>query len=254
MVKTVCITGASSGIGYATAEAFAQAGCSLLLLARRAERLDALASQLEERFQVSVRTSVLDVTNRNAVSATFQALEAEQVQIDVLVNNAGLALSTDRLHEGSIDEWERLIDTNVKGLLYVTKAVLPLMVKRNHGHIINIGSIAGQECYPGGNVYCATKHAVRALSQSLRMDVLGTKVRVSSVNPGAVETEFSAVRWGDQDRANQFYAEFDALQANDVADAIVYCASTPEHVTIAEMLVMPTCQASASHIHKAHVE
>jgi NADP-dependent 3-hydroxy acid dehydrogenase YdfG len=193
----------------------------------------------------------LDVRDQGAVERTFADLPATWKTIDVLVNNAGLSRGLKKLHECSIQDWEEMIDTNIKGLLYVTRAILPGMVARNNGHVINLGSIAGHELYPNGNVYCATKFAVNALSRGLRMDLLGTAVRVSSVDPGLVETEFSEVRYrGNKELAAKTYANMKPLHAEDVADAILFCATRPLHVNVAEVIVMPTDQASVNHVHR----
>ena len=248
--KTVFITGASSGIGKACAEQFAAAGANLVLTARRLDRLQDLSEMLEIKYDISTLSIQLDVRNQDEVKTTIKQLPSKFSQIDILLNNAGLALATDKLHEGKIDDWETMIDTNIKGLLYVTRAILPSMVERKIGHVINIGSIAGHEYYPAGNVYSATKHAVKALSKSLLIDLYDTPVRVSSVDPGAVDTEFSVVRWNDAERAKQFYADFTPLSADDIADAVVYCASRPAHVNIAEMIILPTDQGSANHLNK----
>jgi NADP-dependent 3-hydroxy acid dehydrogenase YdfG len=170
--------------------------------------------------------------------------------VDILINNAGLALSSDKIQDGKISNWDTMIDTNIKGLLYVTKAALPFMLKKNQGHIINIGSVASHECYTSGNVYCATKYAVRAISKSLRMDLLGTAIRVSEVDPGAVETEFSEVRWNDKDKAKKLYQCFNPLVAEDIADAVIYCATRPLHVNVAELVVFPQAQASLTDIYR----
>jgi serine 3-dehydrogenase len=249
--RTVLVTGASSGIGAACAEAFAGAGCRLLLAARRLDRLEEMASRLRESFGVEVFVSSLDVRNRLEVDAWVDGLDPTWSAIDVLVNNAGLARGLAPLHEGDTNDWEEMIDTNVKGLLWVTRAVLRGMVARGAGHIINIGSIAGHETYPGGNVYCASKHAVTALGRSLNIDVLGTGVRVSSVDPGLVETEFSLVRFhGDRERADSVYDGLEPLTGHDVADAVLYCATRPPHANVREMILMPTAQAAAVHLHR----
>ena len=248
--RTICVTGASSGIGRACAEAFAREGGRLLLIARRRDRLKELATELDERCHAEVFTLTLDVRDREAVEAAFAGLPTAWRDIDILVNNAGLSRGLERLPEGSPEDWEEMIDTNVKGLLWVTRAVLPGMVKRDHGHIINIGSISGHQVYQAGSVYCATKHAVRALSQGLRLDLLGTRVRVSSVDPGLVATEFSLVRFhGDEQRAAPVYEQYPPLQASDVAECVLFCASRPPHVTVMNLVVMPQDQASvyASH-------
>lgn len=248
--KIVFITGASSGIGAACAEQFAALGAKLILTARRIERLKQLATKLEKQHSIQVLPLELDVRNKEQVATTIKHLPQNWQEIDILVNNAGLALTTDKIHESNIDNWDIMISTNLSGLLYVTRAILPGMIARNRGHIINIGSVAGHEHYPSGNVYSATKHAVRALSKSMRLDLLGTKLRVTEVDPGAVVTEFSDVRWNDKERAKAFYADFTPLQADDIADAVVYAATRPEHVNISEMLIYPTDQASTNHLHR----
>ena len=245
--STVLITGASSGIGEACARAFAAHRARLVLVARRTERLNALASELD----VEVWTLALDVQDADAVAWAVESLPDDWAEIDVLVNNAGLGRGLDKLHEGSIDDWEQMIDTNVKGLLYVTRAVVPGMVERGRGHVVNIGSVAGHEVYPGGNVYCATKHAVDALTKGLRMDLVDTPIRVTTVDPGLVETEFSVVRFhGDVARAKKVYENIDALSGDDIADAVVYCVTRPPHVQINEIILTPTNQASSLVVHR----
>ena len=247
----VCITGASSGIGSACARVFAQQGATLLLCARRTERVQALADSLQAAYNARSFVFHLDVSDPAAVDEAFNNLPAEGQNIDILVNNAGLARGFSTVHEGDIQDWEEMIDTNVKGLLYVTRAILPGMVERRRGHIINIGSIAGHQVYPRGNVYCATKFAVKALTEGLKMDLLGTGVRVCSVSPGLVQTEFSEVRFhGDKDRAAKIYADINSLTAEDVADVVLFCVRRPPHVDISEVVVMPTDQASVHHVHK----
>jgi serine 3-dehydrogenase len=249
--RCVVVTGASSGIGMACARAFAGAGARLVLAARRRERLEALAGELAERHGAAVLTAPLDVRDRAAVESWVAGLPDGWRDIDTLVNNAGLSRGIDPLQRGVVEDWEEMIDTNVKGLLYVTRAVLPGMVQRGSGHVINIGSIAGHEVYPGGNVYCATKHAVAALNRGLAIDTLGTGVRVSSVDPGMVETEFSVVRFhGDQDRADSVYTGLDPLTPEDVADAVLFCATRPPHANVREMILMPSAQAAAVHAHR----
>ena len=244
--RTVMITGASSGIGEACARAFAVEGARLLLAARRVERLQSLADSLADGLDTEAHVIELDVRDAAAVDAALAALPAEWAAVDVLVNNAGLGLGLGKLHEGVIEHWDRMIDTNVKGLLHVTRAFVPGMVERGRGHVINIGSIAGHELYPGGNVYCATKFAVDAITKGLRMDLVDTPIRVSTVDPGLVETEFSVVRFeGDVERAKRVYEGIDVLTGNAVADAVVYCASRPPHVQINEIIITPTNQASA---------
>ena len=247
--KTILITGASSGIGAACARQFAAAGANLILCARRINQLEEMAITLQAQHGVKVLTVKLDVQDRASVSALPKTLPEGFREIDVLINNAGLAAGFDPIQVAKIDDWEMMIDTNVKGLLYMTRALLPAMIARNSGHIINIGSIAGHFVYPNGVVYSATKHAVKALSAGLRMDLFGTKLRVTSLDPGAVHTEFSEVRFkGDKTRADAFYEGMDALTADDIADAALYCASRPAHVNISEMIIMPTDQAAATMI------
>ncbi len=249
--KTVLVTGASSGIGAACAEVFADAGCRLLLAARRQDRLDEVAERLREDFGSEVHATVVDVRDREAVDAWIEGLSSSWAAIDVLVNNAGLARGLSTVYEGDVNDWEEMIDTNVKGLLWVTRAVLRGMVARGSGHVINIGSIAGHETYPGGNVYCASKHAVTAIGRALNIDVLGTGVRVSSVDPGLVNTEFSVVRFhGDQERADSVYDGMEPLHGRDVADAVFFCATRPIHANVREMILMPSAQAAAVHVHR----
>jgi serine 3-dehydrogenase len=249
--RTVLVTGASAGIGAACARAFAGAGARLLLAARRAERLEALAAELRDAHGTESRLLELDVRDAEAVAATLDTLPAEWAEVDVLVNNAGLGRGLAKAHEGSPADWDEMVDTNVKGLLYVTRAVVPGMVARGRGHVVNIGSVAGHEVYPGGAVYCATKHAVGAITRGLRMDLLGTGVRVSTVDPGMVETEFSVVRFnGDQERADRVYAGMTPLVADDVADAVLWCATRPPHVNIDEIILKPTDQASATLVNR----
>ncbi len=249
--SVVFITGASSGIGEACAKQFAQLGARLLLTARRIDRVNALADHLREEREIRVHTFSLDVRDQPEVERALQSLPEEWRAIDVLVNNAGLSRGLDKLQEGKINDWEEMIDTNVKGLLYVTRAVLPGMISRDRGHIINIGSIAGHWVYPAGNVYCASKYAVKALSEGLKMDLLGTPIRVSSIDPGLVETEFSLVRFhGDRERAKKVYEGLQPLSPDDIADAVIYCATRPRHVNINEVIVMPVAQASATMVHR----
>ena len=249
--KTVCITGASSGIGAACAAEFARQGSALLLMARRKSRITALAADLSAKLAVRTLPVQLDVSQRQEVERTFAGLPEEWRKIDILLNNAGLARGLTPIQDGHYEDWEEMIDTNIKGLLYVTRTVLPDMVRRNEGYIINIGSIAGHQLYPSGNVYCATKFAVDALTQGMRMDLLGTAVRVTSVDPGLVETEFSQVRFrGNTERAVKVYADTVPLRPEDVAEVVVFCATRPPHVDISEVIVMPTAQASVNHVHR----
>jgi NADP-dependent 3-hydroxy acid dehydrogenase YdfG len=245
--KIVFITGASSGIGEACARAFARAGARLLLCARRGDRLQSLANELRTEHNSEPHTIILDVRDNDAVVHAISSLPDDWQSIDVLVNNAGLSRGLDPIQEGKLQDWEEMIDTNVKGLLYVSRAVLPGMIERGTGHVINIGSIAGHEVYPRGNVYCATKHAVGAITKGMQLDLLGTGVRVSTVDPGLVETEFSIVRFrGDEDRAKNVYHDTTPLTGDDVADGVLYCATRPPHVNVHELLLMPSAQASAT--------
>jgi serine 3-dehydrogenase len=249
--QIVCITGASSGIGRSTARECAKQGAHLLLMARRVDRIEQLARTLTTEFGIRTLARGLDVMKNSAVEQTFGSLPPEWQTIDVLVNNAGLSRGLDKLHEGKIQDWEEMIDTNVKGLLYVTRAVLPSMVKRNSGHIINIGSIAGHQTYPNGNVYCASKFAVTAIGRSLKMDLLGTAIRVTSVDPGLVDTEFSRVRFrDDMERASKTYVGMTPLTPDDIAEIVLFCASRPSHVNIGELLVTPTDQATVTMVHR----
>lgn len=249
--KLVFVTGASAGIGEATARAFAAEGSKVLLCARRVDRLERLARELEREHRVAVHAFRLDVRDQAEVERSVSGLPAEWRAVDILVNNAGLSRGLDKLPHGLVDDWEEMIDTNIKGLLYVTRAVLPGMVERGRGHVINVGSIAGHEVYPAGNVYCATKFAVRALSKGLRLDLSGTTVRVSEIDPGMVETEFSLVRFhGDLERAGQVYKGLTPLGPEDIADTVVWCATRPPHVNISEVVVMPTAQASTTLVHR----
>jgi NADP-dependent 3-hydroxy acid dehydrogenase YdfG len=250
--KIVFITGASSGIGAATALAFGAVGARLLLAARREEKLAATAALAMERGAEAVYTVALDVRDRAVVAQTVAELPTEWAAIDILVNNAGLSRGLDKLHAGQIDDWEEMIDTNVKGLLYVTRAVVPGMVERGGGHVINLGSTAGELTYPGGAVYCASKAAERALNDGLRQDVLGTPVRVTSVDPGMVQTDFSLVRFhGDAARAANVYKGVQPLTAADVAEAIVWAATRPAHVNIARIVLTPVQQANSLLFHRS---
>lgn len=249
--KIVFITGASSGIGKAAAYQFAERGAKLILTARRIDRIQKLSEEIKNKFNVDALPLQLDVQDKQNVKSVIQKLPKEWRDIDILINNAGLALDTFKLQDGNLEHWDTMINTNLSGLLYVTREILPHMILRNSGHIINVGSIAGHEYYMTGNVYSATKHAVKAISKSLRIDLMGTAIRVTEIDPGAVNTEFSEVRWKDKKRANDFYKDFDALTGDDIADAMVYCATRPLHVDVAEMIIMPTSQASSNHLHKA---
>ncbi len=249
--QTIFITGASAGIGLACAEVFAEAGARLILAARRLDRLTELAASLKERFGTESHVFALDVRDRNAVKSSIEALPAHWSDIDVLINNAGLSRGLEPIQEGSIDDWEEMIDANVKGLLYVSRAVLPGMVARKRGTVINLGSIAGREVYPKGNVYCATKSAVRALSQAMYRDTNGSNIRVCNIDPGMVETEFSEVRFhGDKDRAKTVYQGLTPLSARDIADVILFCCTRPPHITLHDIQIMPTAQAAATIVHR----
>ena len=246
MNKTVLITGATSGIGLACARKFSQNGDRLILTGRNEQRLNEICKELREKG-TEVLTLVFDVRNRKIAEKLMAELPEEWKKIDVLVNNAGLALGLDPEYEGNLDEWETMIDTNIKGLLTMTRLVVPGMVERNSGHIINIGSVAGDAAYAGGNVYCATKAAVKALTDGLRIDVADTAIRVTNLKPGLVETNFSNVRFrGDNERADSLYRGIKPLVGDDIADVAVYAANAPEHVQIAEVLILATHQASAN--------
>lgn len=249
--KIIFITGASSGFGMAIAKSFAEQGAKIIVAARRTERLNDLKKEMEKKFDGKILVITLDVKNQQQVEEKISSLPNKWKTIDILVNNAGLSRGLDRIYEGKITDWEEMIDTNVKGLLYVTRVILPEMVKRNSGHIINIGSTAGHEMYPNGNVYAATKFAVFALSKGMKMDLLGTKIRVSSVDPGMAETEFSEVRFrGDTERAKKVYLGMTPLQAEDVAEAVLFCATRPAHVNINEIIMMPTDQSGSMMVHR----
>ena len=249
--KLVLVTGASSGIGAACARRFAREGADLVLWARRVDRLEALAADLRRACGVRVGVTKVDVRDRGAVARAVEDMVREARAPDVLINNAGLAAGLSKVHEGDPDDWDRMIDTNVKGLLNVTRAVLPHMVARNSGHVVNLGSIAGHWTYPMGNVYNATKFAVRTLTEGINLDVAGTAIRVSSVDPGLVETEFSEVRFhGDKERAKQTYRGLTPLTGDDIADIVAYVVNLPEHVDVLDVVVMPTAQRSASVVHR----
>ena len=251
MKKIALVTGATAGIGKAIAARIAKEGLNLIITGRRQELLEELEKELKSSYNVDVLSLCFDVSSYNEVQMAIDSLPAEWKNVDVLINNAGLAVGLNPIHEGVVEDWERMIDTNIKGLLYMTRTVSPNMVERKSGHIINLCSIAGKEVYPNGNVYCATKHAVDALSRGIRMDLLPYNIKVTQVCPGAVETEFSLVRFkGDQSRADKVYEGFTSLDAEDIADAVYYAISLPAHVDIQDILVMPTAQASATIIHR----
>jgi hypothetical protein len=245
-MKIVLITGATSGIGLGCARKFAENGDKLILTGRNEQRLEEIRSELTEKG-AQVLTLVFDVRDREKAAQCINGLPAEWRAIDVLVNNAGLALGLEPEYEGSFDDWETMIDTNIKGLLTMTRLVVPGMIERQHGHIINVGSVAGDAAYAGGNVYCATKAAVKALTDGLRIDVANTPIRVTNLKPGLVETNFSNIRFkGDTDRAKKLYTGIKPLTGDDIADVAVYAANAPEHVQIAEVLILATHQANGS--------
>jgi len=249
--KKVFITGASAGIGEACARAFAAQGADLLLCSRRAERTLELAAELAEEHGVQAYAGALDVRDAQAVGAFVDTHVSNGFVPDVLVNNAGLARDLLKIQEGRHESWDQMIDTNIKGLLYVTRAVLPHMIERDSGHVVNIGSIAGRQVYPGGNVYNATKFAVFGLNRAMNVDLVGTNIRVSSVDPGATQTEFSEVRYyGDTERAEKTYQGYRPLQPEDIADAICYVVNAPDHMNVLEMLIMPTDQRNSYVWHK----
>ena len=243
------ITGATSGFGKATAEIFAKNSYDVIITGRRKGRLDEFSTELKSKYKVDVLVLNFDVRQLNEVEKAVNSLSRKWKNIDVLVNNAGLAAGLSAIHEGNIDDWERMIDTNIKGLLYITRLVSPLMVANKKGHIINIGSTAAKEVYANGNVYCASKFAVDALNKSMRIDLLQHNIRVSSVNPGLAETEFSIVRFaGDTEKAKTVYKGLQPLMANDIAETVWWIASRPAHVNILDVVLTPTAQANSAHI------
>lgn len=251
MNKIVLITGASSGIGEACARKFASQGARVILNARSEDKLESLAKELKGQYGTDVFVMPFDVCDRMAAATALEKLPDGWRPIDVLINNAGLAVGVDKQHEGLVDEWDVMIDTNIKALLSMTRLVVPGMVERGCGHIINIGSIAGDASYPGGSVYCATKAAVKALSDGLRIDLVDTPLRVTNIKPGMVETNFSVVRFrGDKDRADNLYKGIKPLTGDDIAEVAYFAASAPEHMQVAEILVMPTNQATGTIVSK----
>lgn len=249
--KTVLITGATSGIGEGCARRFAAGGYNLIVTGRSKEKLTALKQQIEDTYGVEVLALAFDVRDRKAATQAIENLPSEWTDVDVLVNNAGLALGLEPEYQGDYADWDQMIDTNIKGLLTMTRLIVPGMVSRNRGHIINIGSVAGDAAYAGGNVYCATKSAVKAITDGLRIDVADTKLRVTNVKPGLVETNFSNVRFhGNTERADSVYRGIRPLTGDDIADVVFYAASAPEHVQIAEVLVLATHQANGTVIHR----
>ena len=251
MKRIALITGATAGIGEATAEILAENGFNLILTGRRADRLEELKTKLENKTGCKTVILSFDIRDKKATEEAFQSLSEYWKNVDVLINNAGLAAGLAPIDEGDVDDWERMIDTNLKGLLYITRLVTPFMVKRGSGHIINLSSIAGKEAYAMGNVYCASKHAVQSLTQGMRIDLVKHGIKVSSVAPGAVETEFSMVRFkGDEQKANDVYKGFTPLYARDIAETILFMVTRPAHVNIDDVLIMPTAQAFSRVINK----
>jgi NADP-dependent 3-hydroxy acid dehydrogenase YdfG len=248
MNKTIMITGATAGFGKAIAKKFASNGYDVIITGRRKDKLDKLENELLSSGKINVLSLNFDVRKKDEVATVIGNLSSKWKAIDILVNNAGLAVGLDHIDAGDTDDWDRMIDTNVKGLLYVTRAVAPLMVARNTGHIFNIGSIAGKDNYENGNVYCASKSAVDSLSKSMRIDLLKNNIRVTHIAPGMAETEFSLVRFkGDKEKADSVYKGIDALSAEDIADAVYYCATLPAHVCINDLVITPTQQAGVNH-------
>ena len=250
MNKLTLITGATSGIGQACAEKFAANKHDLIITGRRESRLKELAEKLKKNFGIQVLSLSFDIRNKKEVDESVAKIPSDW-KVEILLNNAGLAAGLSPIQEGSVEDWEQMIDTNIKGLLYISKAIIPKMIEQGKGHIINIGSIAGKEVYPQGNVYCASKHAVDALTKGMRLDLLPHGIKVSQVAPGLVETEFSLVRFkGDTEIADKVYQGYEPLKGEDVADAVYYIASLPPHVNINDLLIMPTAQANATTLHK----
>jgi 3-hydroxy acid dehydrogenase / malonic semialdehyde reductase len=246
---TILITGATSGIGKSTAEIFAKNGHDLIITGRRKERLEALQQALEKSYKVKVSSLCFDIRNNKEVEKAVQSLGDQASKISLLVNNAGLAAGLSAIQDGNLDHWERMIDTNIKGLLYMTKVIAGFMIKNKSGHIINIGSIAGKEVYANGNVYCATKHAVDALNKAMRIDLLPHHIKVTAINPGMVETEFSVVRFdGDEEKAKKVYQGLAPLKPEDIAETIYWAATRPAHVNINDIIIMPAVQASATNV------
>jgi 3-hydroxy acid dehydrogenase/malonic semialdehyde reductase len=251
MTKRVFITGATSGFGKAIAEIFARNGHDCIISGRREERLEEIQKELEQKFNVAIYTLCFDVRNKDSVNKAVGSLPPDWINIDILVNNAGLALGRDYFDEADMDDWETMLDTNVKGLLYVSRALLPEMTKRKSGHIINIGSTAAKEVYEKGNLYCASKSAVDAISRSMRIDLLRHGIKVTAIHPGAAETEFSKVRFrGDEETAKSVYKGFKPLVAEDVASVVYYCTTLPEHVCINDLVLTSTAQANSFYFHR----
>jgi len=251
MHKTILITGASSGFGEAIAYKFAEQGWNCIITGRRSDRLNQVAEKLQSIYGVKVYISVFDIRNLEEVRKAVESIPDDFRSVDVLVNNAGLAVGRSPIQEGLYEDWERMIDTNIKGLLYMTREMVPLMIKNGRGHIINIASLAGIESYGGGNVYCGTKHAVRSMSRGMRIDLVHDNIKVSCVSPGAADTEFSLVRYkGNKEMADRTYDGFLPLTATDIAESVYFIASQPPHVNIEEIFILPTAQATSTIIHK----
>jgi NADP-dependent 3-hydroxy acid dehydrogenase YdfG len=249
--KTVLITGATSGFGKAIAKKFASQQHNVIVTGRRKNLLDDVVAEIQQQYKVNALGLNFDVRDKNEVNKQMKDLPKEWQAIDILVNNAGLALGKDFFEEADMDDWETMIDTNVKGLLYMSRATIPYMVKKGNGHIINIGSVAGKDVYDKGNVYCATKHAVDSISRSMRIELLRHKIKVTAIHPGAAETEFSIVRFkGNENAAKQVYEGYDPLTGEDIADTVFYCASLPAHVCINDLTITPTAQADAFYFYK----
>lgn len=251
MKRTIFITGATSGIGKSCAEAFAKNSDQIIITGRRKELLKSVAEELHKKYQVEVLPLSFDIRNQKECENAIKEIPTHLKTIDILINNAGLAAGLSPIQEGDLSHWERMIDTNVKGLLYISRLIMPQMVNNKKGHIINISSIAGKETYANGNVYCASKHAVDSLTKAMRIDLLQYGIKVTAINPGAVETEFSIVRFdGDIERAKKVYEGYQSLKAEDIANAALWVSSQPEHVNINELTIMPTAQASSMYFHK----
>jgi len=249
MNKIAIITGATSGIGKATALQLAENNFDIIITGRRIERLIELKKEIIEKYKSDVQILNFDIRNKNEVDEAIDSLSGKWKNFDLLVNNAGLAAGTEAIYDGDIDKWDRMIDTNIKGLLYISRKIMPLMIDRKKGHIVNIGSVAGKEVYLNGNVYCGTKHAVDAITKAMRIDLLPHNIKVTQIAPGAVETEFSIVRFsGDKDKAKDVYKGYEPLIAEDIADAVIYVVTRPARVNINDILIMPSAQANTSHI------
>ena len=252
MNRITLITGATSGIGRSCAYIFAKNNHDLIITGRRKDRLDSIENDLKAKYNINVLSLSFDVRDNEAVKNAISSMPSEWKNIEILINNAGLAVGLGTIQDGDVEDWERMIDTNVKGLLYMSRAVLPLLIEQNSGHVINIGSIAGKEVYPNGNVYCATKHAVDALTKAMRIDLVKHGIKVTQIAPGAIETEFSIVRFkGDKDKAGSIYDGYQPLLPDDIADVAYYTTTLPEHVNINDLVIMPTAQASATVFNKS---